>query len=986
MKRARHFHRSSDRSFALISTLLILAILTVLATGFMVSMRTERLTSRSYFNLTKARAAADSGVESALARLLESMQGQKYFAVGYTNINSVYTNIPMIWGAASFGSAPVPRYLVSFPVATVTGPLVTDTTNSIALNFKKDANDKSGWMGSPMVITAGVTNQQYQDYRVPWIKILRDPTKAEQPNSKAPNYNPVVARYAYWIDDESSKLDYTMAGNTNGTSGSFKRLAGEMLATNMTKLVSTNMDLGALPLKTDNSSLGTDPLSSTINSQMISFRNGLPTFIPDLRILNRASALAGAAVWERIKFYATRFSLSQDLNSQGRRRVNLNHLVTNDLNARKISADLDDIVFVITGKHPFLSMGLTKTADQGVLVEEAEFVGPMPTFGQRFYPALVPGGDAAREKIYMLKLAANIRDYIDTDSQPTFVDSNGVVISKIKPTVAWLSGSEPWAIGKEAIPYYQEHCWRAMEISWSTVSGNIRNYKVEIDHYLEFYNPSTKNYTAPPGTFLKIYSGPTFRAGSYPWLELPDVELDISGEVFPAGRATVITTVPVGSDPPGLVLNPTYVIRKAIPASLRIFSGSTDEDVNGTRGLQLFGRTSTAADYRTEMLFGNNDGYIQAHPFIEVSVSTFPWNFKGQNVNDPRRFVFSSSLRGNDAVSRSGDPRSLNEQLLITAGSASMGNNQSRFFGNISGDSSIPGNATIAKASMSFVNPASAVAPWPDYNPALADNPATAPSVIRDEAMQSIGELGNIYDPHRKPPPAAEAGATGTIEYSRGGARSLRIGQPDDVIGPVNRFSSTWWNSAWQLTDYFSADETTKAVSDPTSRGRLNINGVLRDNGTAFKAALRSFRFKSSPESDPAIADGLLTDAEIDALVSDIKDFLKTKGPFMSRGEISEVPFFSTASTKTLAALQVKVTNDQAREEIFRRTVELITTKSLSFTIYAAGEAVRQADDGTITRLALQRKRCTVELEPQIGSGNFDVITEYKVKRVYETE
>jgi hypothetical protein len=38
---------------------------------------------------------------------------------------------------------------------------------------------------------------------------------------------------------------------------------------------------------------------------------------------------------------------------------------------------------------------------------------------------------------------------------------------------------------------------------------------------------------------------------------------------------------------------------------------------------------------------------------------------------------------------------------------------------------------------------------WPDYNLAFADTAPTAYAVVRDAPIQSIGELGYIYDPQR---------------------------------------------------------------------------------------------------------------------------------------------------------------------------------------------------------------------------------------------
>ena len=207
--------------------------------------------------------------------------------------------------------------------------------------------------------------------------------------------------------------------------------------------------------------------------------------------------------------------------------------------------------------------------------------------------------------------------------------------------------------------------------------------------------------------------------------------------------------------------------------------------------------------------------------------------------------------------------------------------------------------------------------------PALATIAATAVGIIRDDAMQSIGELGYIYDPVRTIETTAGPGNPApSILQARGGGRTLKIGQIDDLITGA-RFSSSWFNSAWRLVDLFSADPTKDAsghylkVSNPTSGGKININGVLRDDGLAFKAALRSFNFLASPNSDPTLSGASLTSSEIDQLTNEVKSYLTTNGPFMERGEISQLTFFnSTGSPKeTAGGKSLDKVNDRGREK-----------------------------------------------------------------------
>ena len=230
---------------------------------------------------------------------------------------------------------------------------------------------------------------------------------------------------------------------------------------------------------------------------------------------------------------------------------------------------------------------------------------------------------------------------------------------------------------------------------------------------------------------------------------------------------------------------------------------------------------------------------------------------------------------------------------------------------------------------------------------------------------------------------------------SRSGGRTLKIGQPDDVAG-ATRFTASWFNAAWRLTDLFETrpvsdptqpPQASEMVATPTSRGKININGVLRDNGVAFRAALRSFNFMAAPNSDPQTNGQPLGSGEIDTLVTGIITYLTNNGPMMDRGELSQLPFFNsgTAGGSSLATV-----NDRAREEIFRRTIEMITTRSASFTVYAMGEAIRQDKTGNKVTTGQKRLAVTFQLDPQVAGASLAVSTvphavvdSYRVKKIY---
>jgi hypothetical protein len=152
--------------------------------------------------------------------------------------------------------------------------------------------------------------------------------------------------------------------------------------------------------------------------------------------------------------------------------------------------------------------------------------------------------------------------------------------------------------------------------------------------------------------------------------------------------------------------------------------------------------------------------------------------------------------------------------------------------------------------------------------------------------------------------------------------------------------------------------------------GRININGVIRDGGTAFKAALEGYAFQINPNTDPAIASQLLTDAQINSLIKQMTNRLNgasptgsTSGPFTERGELSELPVFNSGTD--LTGQDMATLDDRGREELFRRIVELITTRGNIFTVYVVGQSLIPQAAGTPPIVtATSQTRVTFRLDP----------------------
>jgi hypothetical protein len=104
--------------------------------------------------------------------------------------------------------------------------------------------------------------------------------------------------------------------------------------------------------------------------------------------------------------------------------------------------------------------------------------------------------------------------------------------------------------------------------------------------------------------------------------------------------------------------------------------------------------------------------------------------------------------------------------------------------------------------------------------------------------------------------------------------------------------------------------------------------------------------------------------------------------PFWERGEISELPIFNTGNIPT----QMSNVFDRGREELVRRSIEMITTRGSVFTVYAIGQTLQVASSVTNV-LSTARLRQTFQLEPKFqftgdyGNDSFSPAQSLRVTR-----
>jgi hypothetical protein len=975
--------RQPEHGVALVTTVIVVAVLAVVAVAMMQSTTLDRTASRSAMNYAQARATAEAGAAAAQSLLAESLARYPDSVTVWQNIGGASpagtnneatvlyiraraddTNrgaVPSAFGPSVVllaqplvsreGSSPTVLSTNPVNLNSLGGLLPFDTNNMVNLNATNVVRP------NPFIGLRSSTNggSQAPVAAAQWIYLTNSDGRTN-------------ARYAFWVEDESFKVNVNTVTNGVRSNGlglgpTDARLDGSWASSSNRNLNSPDAAAAAIAARTNS--------------------GGLPsarTAAPALANLDVAGA-------DELAFLTTAYSAGLNLSRGGFKRFNLNNAATGATDAGNIRTNLDRIIIAINNSNS------------------------IPNFGQRFYrtgtSAAAINSNAVttnHAEIYLNKIAANLLDYVDADNQPTVINNNtgftvrtGAPAFAIEPAGGGNQGPNPVAaIGQEAVPRLQEYAIHArlLQLNPIGVNTNLANqakeaeFEFTIDHYFEFWNPSQRELKASDlgSPFLKVHGQPAMS----PNLVEPaipegrDFQFPIpSNAIFPAGGTVVVTTAPPDQLNTQLVPGNSTVISLTNPSgddSHRRYSGKTLDATNERSHVpgmnRLFrihmqsprdaGRPgSGTTDYGTGVLLGNANGHLESFVGLPIVVGTGPaLSLRVTNAamlgGSDNYFVRGGSLRGNSSTgptSTEGDARALNEQLefLIYTNSTSSVE-QTRFFSSGLEDRAVPAQSSLGRANANYVNPTN----WVDFS-SQNSGAANAPLVLRNGPMQSIGELGHITDPARVP---GTAGLLTNVIYSRGGGRTLRIGQPEHprwFDGRQTNASRTW--TSWRLADVFTVTNALKID------GLINPNGALRDQGAAMRAALHGVTFQASPEGAPSLAGRTLA---LTNFVTNMIGRLTNASPaglpggainaFWERGEISELSQLGNGTG--LAGVNMSNTFDRGREELVRRSIEMLTMRGSVFSVYVVAQTL-QISGGSTNVLATARLKNTFEVTPQ---------------------
>ena len=218
---------------------------------------------------------------------------------------------------------------------------------------------------------------------------------------------------------------------------------------------------------------------------------------------------------------------------------------------------------------------------------------------------------------------------------------------------------------------------------------------------------------------------------------------------------------------------------------------------------------------------------------------------------------------------------------------------------------------------------------------------ANAVSYIRNGPMQSIGELGHIYDEAQVADDlTAPTGTASSSPFVSGGGRTLRIGQPEFASAIVGVSWNTNGKRSIELLDLFTVNRTNSISTNyPAAQGRINVN-------TAPQAVIEALFYNITLNSDAAYPNSVITN------VPALGQSLITNRPFNKLSDLYKITPGLINATNYSPALgtNLPVTSynlypqasvfDRAREEAFGKLLELCTVQSRAFRICVIGQSL----------------------------------------------
>ena len=341
-------HSPREHGVALVLTLAILALVTLLLIAFVGSMRVENAASKNFNELIKARELAQAGVDEAIGTMRMYAPPVSTVTNYVTGPGVIYTWSPNIQTSTHWTNVAL---------------FTSDPSNPSGINLngnngkEVDLNTNFVISGQGTFYTANNANSQLW---VGWSNV----TYVAMVNGM-PQPPVLVGRYAYWVDDESAKVNLNVAGTRGNDLEGWTPAAIDLRALfgQTYQVAITNYASQVRPF-------------DTIESLKMA-QSQIPSTPPPPGITD--------TVYSNNQFFVTVHSTSPDITPWGDKRVNLSNLVAS---ATSKAAAVTTIAASLTAEDTTLAAWFNK-----------------PSFSAK-YPS-------------WLQIAANIVDYITIDNIPS---------------------------------------------------------------------------------------------------------------------------------------------------------------------------------------------------------------------------------------------------------------------------------------------------------------------------------------------------------------------------------------------------------------------------------------------------------------------------------------------------------------------------------------------------------------------------------------
>lgn len=543
----------------------------------------------------------------------------------------------------------------------------------------------------------------------------------------------------------------------------------------------------------------------------------------------------------------------------------------------------------------------------------------IPSFGSRD-PSL--RGSSANELRYVLRLAANIVDYIDADSNPTYVNNGEPAGRDLFPLVTAIASQ-----------YTRSAFNGASDPSTATIESRI---------FVQVWNPYTSpvslnntpirfiqknrlrvNFGSGIVTPFNDYDQSTNVSATIQPNEFTVIEFPMVSQTWSSPGPTTTNTPYWGTLPSTVNTTSTRDQTTWMPFEFYINGQLVDMNRRSPVGSGVSGNTAHSGLTHNFKNFNSSSIHYQVN-FVPTQSSAPTWRF----VGDPRA-TFLSNYDWGTPISADA---SYGSSTRWKGRQDTIGSRSQDFFANWVNRDFVRANASLGNTPGSTATTPAQVASA--YN-AAADGPA-AIAVLRNGPMLSVGELGNVFDPIQAADDlAAPTGGTPGSPYVAAGGRSLRVGQTDFSVASANTWNTNG-RKAIELVDLFTVNETnSSSASYPTAIGRVNINTASPEVLAAILASVRI-------TSDSGVSTRSLTNiASISALIASNRPYSKLSDLASVVGAFGVSTNYSPAFVSSVGGGTTNIEAlDRVREEAFGKLVQHFTVQSRTFRVFVIGEVL----------------------------------------------